>query len=185
MKKINFLIIFSLLTILSVHSLAAMGESEEQTRTQPSQPGTMIVRPGHDFAVLQGADLFTGITIDASLLRKNTVTLINIWATTCPACIRKMPDLAELQKILPDGAGILGIVLDGSTRPGDAKEILEAYKASFPNIIPHSSMRELLYRTAPYIPASVLVDSSGKILSGPHYGLKDIQEYITEFNKHL
>lgn len=170
------------LTILSLAlPISAMGSSEE-----PSQEtGPLIVREGHDFALLRGTDIVSEEAIGAAYLRNSTVTLINIWTTSCPACIRKMPDLAELQEILPEGAAILGIVLDGSNRSSMVLEILEAYNITFPNIIPHSSMQDLLHKTAPYIPATVLVDSSGGIISGPHYGLKDIQEYLAEFDRHL
>ncbi len=170
------------LTILSLAlPISAMGSSEEPSR----ETGPLIVREGHDFALLRGTDIVSEEALGAAYLRSSSVTLINIWATSCPACIRKMPDLAELQAILPEGAALLGIVLDGSARPNTVLEILDTYNITFPNIVPHSSMQDLLHRTAPYVPATVLVDSSGKIISGPYYGMKDIREYLAEFDRHL
>ncbi len=175
----KYLIILLLLTMAAF--LPAGGSKEETQEDLNSSP----ISQDRDFAVIQGYNLSTGDPVGPSMLQGNDVTLINIWATTCPACIRKLPELARLETLLPDKVGMLGITLDGASRREDALTMLSDQGTSFLNMAPHEAMSSLLYRVAPYIPATVLVDSSGNILSGPSYGLKPAEEYLEDINSFL
>jgi thiol-disulfide isomerase/thioredoxin len=156
-------------------------ESEVQTDSEESGTYSMLpLRPDHKFAVLQGWNVKTGKEVNSGILGRNEATIINIWATTCPACMQELPKLAELKPMLPDGAGILGISLDAAQRPEDALAVLDRFGITYTTISPHPSIEELLYETAPYIPATVIVDKNGKILSGPHYGVKENAFFLDE-----
>ena len=172
-----------LLLLISTAAYLPAGGNREQP--QEPQNGSEEVQEKEDFALLQGVDLFDGAHIGAEIFQDNSVTLINIWATTCPACIRKMPELARLEHMLPEQTALIGIALDGASRRDDALAVLESHELGFTNIVPHGSMSSLLHRVAPYIPATVLVDSTGKIISGPHYGLKPAEAYLEEIESHL
>ena len=172
------ILLFFLLTAVMIMPLAAFGQQE--TAEEPEK-----VEQGGEFSVLAGFDLASGDEVDASILLDHSVTLINLWATTCPACINKLPQLEQLSRQLPEGAGILGIVVDGEHRSDDAREILEMTGVGFLNINPSRTMFRLLQRTAPYVPATVIVDSGGNVVYGPHYGGQDIETYMRELEKHL
>ncbi len=167
-----------LLAAVMIMPLAAFGQQEAADEPKP-------VEQDGEFSVLAGTDLTSEDEIDASLLRNHSVTLINLWATSCPACINKLPQLAQLQEQLPDGAGIIGIVLDGESRRSQARDFLEMTGADFLNVIPARSMFPLLQETAPYVPATVIVDSRGHVIYGPHYGAQEIESYLSEMEKHL
>lgn len=47
------------------------------------------------------------------------ITMINVWATTCTPCLNEMPELAQMERLLPDNAQILYVCCD-VTEPGDA-----------------------------------------------------------------
>ena len=73
--------------------------------------------------LLAGAALFAqSVSFSSADLDKNKitdeifsaadVTVVNVWGTFCPPCIREMPELAEWQKSMPKNVQIIGIVCD-------------------------------------------------------------------------
>ena len=162
----------------AVSVLSSLGNREAPPSER--EQAVLTVRPGYEFALLRGTDLLTGDEVNASVLTGSKITVITIWATTCSACIVKLPDLAVLEDELPEGVSIIGICLDGSQNTARAAELMRRYGIAFMNLIPHSSMREVLTRNAQYIPATLFVDSSGRLLAGPVYGVRENQWYLDQ-----
>lgn len=53
-----------------------------------------------------------GETVTQDIFRGKKVTMINCWETTCGFCINEMPELAEMEKELPEDAQILYLCCD-------------------------------------------------------------------------
>lgn len=95
------------------------------------------------------------------MLRDGPV-LVNFWASWCPPCKRKLPELEELHREFADqGLTIAGINLDGD--PGDARAFLAAQPVSFPILFDARGTVAATFEVRG-IPASVLVGRDGVIL---------------------
>lgn len=118
------------------------------------------------------------------------VTVVNVWGTFCPPCIREMPELAEWQKSMPKNAQIIGIVCDvNSTNDAkgisNAKTILKKSGATFPNVIANQSLAQFLNRIQ-FVPTTFLVDKNGNIVGDMIVGAqvakykKAVEDYLAK-----
>ncbi|HCC32696.1 MAG TPA: TlpA family protein disulfide reductase, partial [Clostridiales bacterium] len=88
--------------------------------------------------------------------------LVNFWATWCPPCKRKLPELEELHREFAGrGLTIAGINLDAD--PGDARAFLAAQPVSFPILFDAGGTVAAAFEVRG-IPAGVLVGRDGVIL---------------------
>ena len=114
-----------------------------------------------DGSRVNSKDLFAG----------SKVTMINLWATWCHACIKEMPELAELAKEFEkNGCRIIGICLDADEEGMDelAREILEENGVDYLNLVPPESVDEILPTIA--YPTSFFFDSEGRMIVEPIRG---------------
>ena len=157
---------------------------DNQTRTKliDKLPDEMQKRPAIQemLATLkQAAESAEGMTIkdfkqsgldgtEVSLMSevaKNTITIIDFWASWCGPCRQEMPFMLELYSKYKDkGLGIIGISLD---------EDSDAWKAATQQLnIPWTQMSDLkgwenavaLHFCVNSIPHTIVVDQKGKIL---------------------
>ena len=97
--------------------------------------------------------------------------MINLWATWCHACIKEMPELAELAKEFEkNGCRIVGICLDADEEGMDelAREILKEKGVDYLNLVPPESVDEILPTIA--YPTSFFFDSEGRMIVEPIRG---------------
>ena len=120
-------------------------------------------------------DLFSG----------SKVTMINLWATWCHACIKELPDLAVMAKEFEkNGCQIVGICLDADEEDmlELAKEILEQNGVDYLNLVPPEGVDELL-PTISY-PTSFFFDSEGRMIVEPIRGAY-VEQYFPTLNAAL
>ena len=133
---------------------------------EPSVPGSILVGSTLDFETV---DVDGNPVRSIDLFRKNKITMINFWTTTCINCRNEMADLVEINKRLAEkNAAIIGVCLDADTEPEACREIVEEYKIDFPTLLPFFGAEEALDIRA--FPTSYFVDSEGTILSVPYVG---------------
>ena len=54
-----------------------------------------------------------GNAVTDAIFQENKITMLNIWGTFCPPCIREMPDLAKLNEVNKSkGFEVIGIPID-------------------------------------------------------------------------
>ncbi len=93
---------------------------------------------------------------------KGKVLILNFWATWCPPCRVEIPDFIEAYKELRgQGLEILGVSVDTIGIPKLSDWISRA-GINYPVVL---ATREMLrdYEPGNYIPASIVVDRSGRI----------------------
>lgn len=111
--------------------------------------------------------------ITAETFKDNTLTVINVWATWCPPCIRELPHLQEVSvRVADDKVQIVGLLKDGVMDSGaldaeaieSAKTLLADAQASYLVILPDETLyTQILANTYSY-PTTYFIDSKGEIV---------------------
>ena len=119
------------------------------------------------------------------------LTLVNVFTTWCSPCVNEIPELEKLYEEMKEkGVGVVGVVLD--TVGDDAKQnedtvkkagvLKEKTKASYPFLVPDSTMMNGRLNGISAFPETFFVDKEGNIVgetySGSHTldGWKEIVE---------
>jgi len=100
------------------------------------------------------------------IFAKNTITMVNIWATWCPPCKAELPELGKIHHRLEEkGCAIVGILQDSDADGAikNAKDLLSEAKADYLNIAYPQNLDDDLVIDA--FPTSFMVDSTGTILA--------------------
>ena len=127
-----------------------------------------------------------GNEITSELFSKNKITMVNIWGTFCPPCIREMPGLAKLnEENKTRGVEVVGIIIDLIDPYGrilaqqrkDADAIIEATGANYTHIVPDREMVTGLLRNIQAVPATFFVDKNGKIIGQMYLGARSQKDW--------
>lgn len=100
---------------------------------------------------------------------KGKLTLIDVWSTNCPPCIKALPSLVELdRKYKAQGLSIVGLVID---EKGTANEVTsrvrfftDKAKVSYPILREDAARPFSVSFEVHSIPTLLLVDEQGKII---------------------
>jgi len=93
----------------------------------------------------------------------NKVTVVNFWATWCVPCKDEMPELQALhEKHGADGLGIVGVV-KGNDPDAAIQNFCDSLGVRYPVIRTHRGIMPM-WRGVGALPATFLIDGSGKIL---------------------
>lgn len=127
-----------------------------------------------------------GAVVTDSLFAKNKLTMINIWGTFCPPCIKEMPDLAKLNNANKEKkVEVVGIVIDLTDQRGrviakqkkDAQTIISMTGADYTHIVPNPEMFSGLLRNVQAVPTTIFVDQNGKMVGKMYLGAKTQKEW--------
>ncbi len=133
-----------------------------------------------------------GQAVDKKIFSKAEITVLNVWGTFCPPCVGEMPELGKWAKEMPEGARLLGLLVD--VPAGDkagikrAKKILLDADADFENILADQSLEPFLANIQ-FVPTTFLIDKNGNIVGEPIVGArvdqykKAVKKYLNEKNK--
>ncbi|GEM_PF-212114 len=112
-----------------------------------------------------------GNDIDNSIFEGKKLTMINIWATTCGACVDEMPELQELYKDMKEkDINVIGIVTDGSEELELTKTIIEKTGVEYTNIVPDDSLNEYLKKLTA-TPTTIFVNEKGEKVGDIQIGI--------------
>ncbi len=92
------------------------------------------------------------------------VTIINFWALTCPPCIAEMPELAALEKALPEHVQLITVCLDGASDKESTKSILEDAGFEGVTLVTGDGDLAALCGSIRYTPTTVLVNGEGNLV---------------------
>ena len=124
---------------------------------------------------VKSEDIFSG----------HKVTMLNIWATTCTACISEMPELMRLNKEFEEKGGqIVGLVFDAVEDDliTEAQEIASELNIDFVTLLPNDYLRKTF--DAMSYPTTYFLNEKGEIMDEPLMGAK-ISAYQERMDKYL
>ena len=122
------------------------------------------------------------------------LTLVNIFTTWCSPCVNEIPELEKLYEEMKEkGAGVVGVVLD--TVGDDSKQddatvkkagvLQEKTKASYPFLIPDSTMMNGRLNGISAFPETFFVDKEGNIVGETYSGSHTLDEWKEIVEKEL
>ena len=175
-----------------------IGEREEMSENGASVPagqsmtasGTASIAP-LSTKTIDGADFSEKDFSDYDL------TMVNVFATWCTACVQEIPDLEKLRQEMKDkGVNVVGVVTDTRDESGEenqeaiekAKLIQAKTKADYPFLIPDSSYLNGRVKNLQAMPETFFVDKNGNIVGDSYSGsrsLKDWKEIVEKEQKKL
>ena len=174
--------------------LAGCGSGDESSRTEDETAAaeTESTEIGEEDAPeaalsFETRDLEGNVVDSAELFSENKVTMINLWGTFCPPCIKEMPDLEEINNSYSEkGAEIVGVVIDVPADDdgllGEAEKIVEETGVTYRSLRAWDGL-ESAFPTS-VVPTTFFVDSRGRILGEPVYGAM-IEEYKSRLDQYL
>jgi len=120
------------------------------------------------------------------LFRDNKITMVNLWGSWCPNCVKEMAELAQIHTRLQEkGCGIVGIERekDPIEKVGEtARAIMADNGTNYPNVL-ISEDCAILIETLSF-PTTYFVDREGRILTYPIEGAA-LEEYEKVLDKLL
>ena len=122
------------------------------------------------------------------------LTLVNIFTTWCSPCVYEIPELEKLYEEMKEkGVGVVGVVLD--TVGDDGKQddatvkkagvLQEKTKASYPFLIPDSTMMNGRLNGISAFPETFFVDKEGNIVGETYSGSHSLDEWKEIVEKEL
>ncbi|WP_027728435.1 TlpA disulfide reductase family protein [Treponema sp. C6A8] len=135
-----------------------------------------------------------GNAVTDAIFKENKITMLNIWGTFCPPCIREMPDLAKLNEANKSkGLQVVGIPIDILDQTGKvfpkkkatADEIINSTGAHYTHIIPNYGMMSTFLRSIQAVPATIFVDSNGNQIGQMYLGARSQQDWQKIIDKLL
>lgn len=135
-----------------------------------------------------------GETYTQDVFSKYDLTLVNIFTTWCSPCVKEIPELEKLYEEMEEkGVGVVGVVLDTVGEDGKqsdesiekAKVLQEKTKASYPFLIPDSTMMNGRLNGISAFPETFFVDKNGNIVGEMYTGSHDLDEWKEIVEKEL
>jgi thiol-disulfide isomerase/thioredoxin len=144
--------------LLLIGALAGCGGDAELP-----EPGTMVA--------FETTDLDGNPVTAQELFSAHAVTMVNVWASWCPPCVRALPDLQRLSgEFAEKDCALVGFLIDGDEAQGlaDAKARLQEAGVTYPILLPCKELNEIFSVQA--VPTSFFVDSGGRLIGEPIVG---------------
>lgn len=124
---------------------------------------------------------------------KYDLTMVNVFATWCTACVKEIPDLVEVQKEMKSkGVNMVGVVTDTVDDKGENKEAIEKSKliqkktkASYPFLMPDKTNFNGRLNGIQAMPETFFVDKNGNIVGDTYSGAKSAKEWKQVIEKEL
>ena len=137
-------------------------EEEIQTPEKPDETEERFTEfPDLRSFAAQTAD---GTSFGPEDLSQVDLTVINMWATFCGPCIAEMPELADLEKSLPDNVRLITFCLDAETETDAMQTILDDTGFTGVTLVSCDGDLEKLMMQTMYVPTTVFVDSEGNMV---------------------
>ena len=121
------------------------------------------------------------------------LTMVNVFATWCTACIQEIPDLVEVQKEMQaKGVNIIGIVTDTVDDTGENREALEKAKliqektkANYSFLMPDKTNFNGRLNGIQALPETFFVDENGQIVGETYSGSHNKKDWTAIIEKEL
>ena len=112
-----------------------------------------------------------GNTVTEAIFADYDLTMVNIWATWCGYCVYEMPELAQLEGMLPENVNLISICDDAADEAELAVSILNASGAHFQTLAAYAEMYDQLLGGVYAFPTTYFLDSKGMPVGEPIIGV--------------
>ncbi|MDR1540309.1 MAG: TlpA family protein disulfide reductase [Clostridiales bacterium] len=129
----------------------------------------------------------SGNEITNDIFSDSTLTMINVWTTSCSPCLKEMPDLTALDKELEDkGFNVIGIVDDIiAADTGEVSQaaleltlrICEQTGVEYTTLIPDASLKNGILNGLAGYPTTFFIDKDGNIIGKRYFGAQTKDEW--------
>ena len=146
-------------------------EAPAPAPTEAAAPAPAPAETAWDGLVFETSDLNGDPVTAQELFSAHTVTMVNVWASWCPPCVRELPELQRLNgEFAEKNCAIVGFLIDGDEAQGlaDAKARLQEAGATYTILLPCDELNEIFSVQA--VPTSFFVDSAGHLVGEPIVG---------------
>lgn len=125
-----------------------------------------------EFKAFKAEDL-NGNAVTEAVLSGYDLTVMNVWGTFCPPCIREMPDLGEISRqYKTKNVQIIGVVIDTLDYSGGyssatiqkAKSIVSKTNADYLHLLPSPDLLAIRLNQVQAVPETLFIDREGKIV---------------------
>ena len=192
MKK--YLLCLTMIMVLALSACSSDGDApdvttEEEAGTAEGSGTTEGTGEEAEETPLMGeftaVDL-EGNEVDETLFEGKTLTMMNIWATSCPPCLKEMPDLAVLaDEYAEAGVQVVGIVSDVIDQTGGVNEdaltvveaIIEETGADYTHLVPTQDLFDKILANVQYVPTSYFFDENGAQVGAVEVGYKNLEDW--------
>ena len=159
---------------------AEQGGTEQESARQGAE--TALQEDENPFSNLNE---FQALALDGSTITQDDfsdkdITVINFWALSCGPCLAEMPDLAALEKALPDNIQLMTVCLDGNGNEEYVEYVLDQTGFEGTTLLAGDGDLLVLCQELQYTPTTVLVDSEGNTVGEAIIGGKEnLAEFYT------
>ena len=138
-----------------------------------------------------GTNFFVTTDLKGSTVRSDAlfsgykVTMLNIWDTTCAACITEMPALEKFSHELEEKGGqLVGLIYtaDDPEMEAEAKDIVDDLKLTFTNLLPTDEIKALF--PVQSFPTTFFFNGKGELIGDPVMGAR-MDQYRTRVEEFL
>ena len=146
-------------------------EAPAPAPTEAAAPAPAPAETAWDGLVFETSDLNGDPVTAQELFSAHTVTMVNVWASWCPPCVRELPELQRLNgEFAEKNCAIVGFLIDGDEAQGlaDAKARLQEAGVTYTILLPCDELNEIFSVQA--VPTSFFVDSAGHLVGEPIVG---------------
>ena len=113
--------------------------------------------PASTFTTLEGKTL----TLDEL---RGKVVLVNFWATSCPGCVKEMPDMVEVYKQYKDrGFEIIAVAMSYDP-PNYVKRFVQTRQLPFPVALDVDGGHARAFGNVQLTPTTFIIGKDGRIL---------------------
>lgn len=152
------------------------------------KPSELPIIPENDSSLGFKTTDLSGKTVSSKeIFSGHKVTLLNIWSTTCSACMTELPALNRMNdEYAKKGGQVIGLVYDADEDDLilEAQEIVADLGIDFLNILPNEEVRE--HFAVQSFPSTYFINEKGEILGDPVMGAqtgmyrKILDSYLSE-----
>lgn len=128
-----------------------------------------------------------GNAVSSESFAKYRVTMVNFWGTFCAPCKEQMPDLEKLNKSMPEGTRLIGVVTDvsGDENKETAKQIIAKAGATYENWLPDAALQEYIESHVSGVPTTLFINGNGEIVGEAVIGKHSAEKYQEELEARL
>ena len=126
-----------------------------------------------------------GNIVGSEIFEDYDLSMVYIWGTFCPQCVRALPMIEGLSVKYADRVNVMGLLCDVQLQDGSpnrekvllAHDMMDANGAGFLNIMMSADMDISAIGGLPFVPTTFFVDNKGYVVGEVYVGGKSLSEW--------